>query len=79
MSSSPWILSLTLEEDNNPRGLTHHLTLFFCTHKTKLPQDSKQIKIQAHLLLHSLHERACSLATTPHAFSSLPKKPKLLA
>jgi hypothetical protein len=54
-----------------------HIVFLYSQNET--PQDSKQIKIQAHLLLHSLHERACSFATTPHAFSSLPKKPKLLA
>ncbi len=76
LSSSPWILSLTLEEDN-PRGLIPpHIVFLYSQNET--PQDSTQIKIQAHPLLHSLHERACSLLLHPRLFLP-PQKPKLLA
>jgi len=55
-----------------------HIVFLYSQNET--PQDSTQIKIQAHLLLHSLHEHACSFATTPpRLFLPPQKKPKLLA
>jgi hypothetical protein len=61
-----------LWKKDNPRGLTPpHIVFLYSQNET--PKIQHRLKIQAHLLLHSLDERACSFATTPTPFPPSPK------
>jgi hypothetical protein len=76
LSSSPWILSLTLEEDN-PRGLTPPHIVFLYSQNETPPRFNTDQNSSTHAA--PFPSRARLLVATPTRLFLPPQKPKLLA